>query len=371
MTVDLPVLRTSERAIFKRCPWRWWQEFRMGYRPRGIQADALWLGVGIHIALAAWYQPGKKRGRHPAETFAEWCGSEIAYAKTYLDETFDDAVWYDAKELGIAMLDGYVEHYGKDQQWHVIATEQPFAVKLFRLGEPVAIFKSRWDGVVRSLVDGRIYLVEHKTASQIMLPYLEMDDQGGSYWAVASQVLRAKGILKPKEDIAGIIYNFLRKAMPDERPQNGQGLYLNKPTKEHYVAALIGVDGWTEDRLRKLKVDDLDSVAAANYLVVEGDISKSQPPPRYVREIIERSRIEQRTQLDRIADEVTVMNAVRDGTIPLTKTPTKDCPRCPFWMPCQLHERGSLHAFQEVLQADYIQEDPYLDDQKSAATTGA
>jgi hypothetical protein len=40
---DLPILRTSERSAFKRCMFRWWLEFRMGYRPRAVQADALWL----------------------------------------------------------------------------------------------------------------------------------------------------------------------------------------------------------------------------------------------------------------------------------------------------------------------------------------
>ena len=29
----VPTLRTSERATFKRCAWKWLQEFRYGYRP--------------------------------------------------------------------------------------------------------------------------------------------------------------------------------------------------------------------------------------------------------------------------------------------------------------------------------------------------
>jgi len=298
----------------------------MGYKPRGKQADALWFGIGVHEALAQWYDKGTKRGIHPADYFESWAGIEINFAKTYLDETFDEPVWVDAKELGTAMLEEYVDYYGEDPQWDVIATEQQFKVRILDKGKPVAYFTSRWDGVARDREDGLIYLLEHKTAAQIVTAYLELDDQGGSYWAVASQLLRSAGILKPDEHIAGIIYNFLRKSMPDDRPQNEEGLYLNK----------------------------------------DGGVSKRQPPQSFKREPVERSPLEQATQIQRIADEVAVMNAVRAKTIPVTKTPTKDCPRCPFWIPCNLHERGNQHAFHEVMKANYRQEDPYKDMRKSA-----
>jgi hypothetical protein len=322
---NLPILRTSERGAFKRCAFRWWLEFRMGYRSRAVQADALWFGTGVHEALAEFYLKGQRRGPHPADTFEKWAGEEIAFAKTYLDETFDEPVWVDATELGIAMLEEYIDYYGRDEQWDVISTEQPFRVRITHEGTPVAYFTSRWDGVVRSREDGLIYLLEHKTAAQIVTAYLELDDQGGSYWAVASQLLRNAGVLKPGENIAGIIYNFLRKAMPDEREQNDEGLRLNK----------------------------------------DGKVSKRQPPKAFVRHPIERSPKEQATQIQRIADEVVVMNAVRNGTIPLTKTPTKDCPRCPFWVPCTLHERGSDN-YKTVLRNNYRQIDPYKDTRKSA-----
>jgi len=323
---NLPILRTSERGAFKRCAFRWWLEYRNGYRQRSPQADALWFGIGVHEALAQWYQKGKRRGEHPADYWERWCGDEIAFAKTYFDETFDEPIWVDATELGISMLDEYINYYGRDSDWEIISIEQPFKVRIMRDGTPIAFFSSRWDGVLRYLVDGKIYLLENKTAAQISTAYLELDDQAGSYWAVASQLLRTKGILKPGEHIEGIIYNFLRKAKFDERPQDEEGQRLNK----------------------------------------DGSVSKKQPPPLFVREIKERSPKEQATQLARIADEVAVMNAVRKGTIPITKTPTKDCPRCPFWIPCTLHERGSADAYKAVLKNNFRQIDPYEDMRKSA-----
>ena len=325
-TATLPILRTSERSSFRRCPQQWWWAYREGWTPKIKQADARWFGIGIHLALEKWYLKGKKRGPHPAKTFDLWAGDEIGYAKTWLGDNYDEPVWEDMHDLGVAMLEEYVRYWGRDPQWNVIATERPFSVKLVRNKKPVAVFRSRWDGVVRNLNDGRLYLLETKTASQISTSYLALDDQAGSYWAVASRVLRADGTLRPDENIAGIIYNFLKKIMPDDRPQNEGGAYLNK----------------------------------------DGTISKRQPKPAFVREIVERGPAEQFTQMRRLTDEVAVMNAVRDGTIPLTKNTNRDCTWCDFFAACQLHERGSDNWL-TVMKADHKQADPYEDTRKSAA----
>jgi PD-(D/E)XK nuclease superfamily len=325
----LPVVHTSTRTALKRCPWRWWMTYEEGYRPKFAQADALWLGIGVHEALAQWYLPGKRRGTHPAKYFAQWAGDEIAYVKSWLDEQYEEAVWLDARDLGVAMLEGYIDRYGRDPQWQVIAVERPFSVRITDKKRPVAIFRSRWDMVFRNLQDRKIYLGEHKTANQIVTEYLENDDQGGSYWAVAGSVLRAEGVLKDGEEIAGIIYNFLRKSMPDERPENAEGLKLNK----------------------------------------DETVSKKQPAVRYLRHPVMRSRPEQHTQLQHIADEVALMNAYRSGALNLTKTPTKDCVRCPLRIPCVLHERG-LPSFADEMKAHFVKGDPYGEegtDYKSAA----
>jgi len=376
VTLDLPVLRTSERSCFKRCPWRWEKEYRYGYKPKpSRQADSLWFGIGVHEALAPWYGKGLRRGPHPADTFEQWAGDEIRYAKTWLDDNYEDAVWEDALELGIAMLEQYIDLYGKDSQWQIISTERPFAIRINRRGKAIAIFKSRWDGVLRDRATGKVYLLEHKTASQIVLSYLPLDDQAGSYLAVASHVLHAEGVLKPDEEIEGIIYNFLRKVMPDTRPQDEHGYYTNKPTKEHFVDALLAAGIRTVEQsspksgpveTERAKLADLETAAGFAQIPVLGEVSKVQPPPPFVRELVQRGPREHVTQLERIAEEVVVMNAMRNGKLPVYKTPTKDCVRCPFFEPCQLHEQGH-NSYKALLKADFVQEDPYADYKSAAA----
>jgi Zierdtviridae exonuclease len=321
MADDIPFLRTSERGAFHRCWQQWWWAFREGLTPKGKQADARWFGVGVHIALAEWYQRGTRRGPHPADTFEEWVGDEIAYVKTWLGSDYEESAWVDAAELGISMLTGYVDHYGRDDQWEIISIEQPFKVRITREGKPVAIFSSRWDGVIRDRRTRKVLLLENKTASQVVTRHLEGDNQALSYLAVANQVLRAKKVLKPGDEIGGIQYNFLRKAMADERPVNEQGYSLNK----------------------------------------DGSVSKNQPTPRFVRpDPIMRSQAEMRAQLDRMADEVGIMNQIKAGTLPLTISRTRDCPYCDFWDMCILRECGG-DGWKEIRKASYTVNDPYVD----------
>lgn len=301
----------------------------MGLVPRGETVDALWFGIGVHEALAHWYQPGLKRGRHPAAYFDEWCGEEEREIRASYSERdkewYDEPKFEDARELGVAMLEEYVNKYGKDDHWDVIAIEQQFKVRIIWRGQPIGEFWSTFDGVYRDLRDGRIKLMEHKTAAQIALAYLELDDQGGSYWAVAGAVLRAQGVLKPKEQIKEITYNFLRKSRPDERPKNEAGQSLN----------------------------------------LDGSVSKKQPAIAFVREPVERTSAENQIQMERLADEVAVMRAIREGVIPVTKSTTRDCPSCEFFLMCKAHERGG-DGWEHIMQADYVQQNPYQRYEKSA-----
>ena len=324
MADNLPIVTTSSRSLFKRCPQAWWWRYIDGLKDKGESPDALWFGIGVHEALAAWYLMGKKRGPHPAETFQDWIGDEIRFIRAAMAERetewYDEPKYEEAGQLGVSMLESYIEKYGKDPSWDVISIETPFKVKLTSHGRAVARFMSTWDGVYRDLTDGQIYLMEHKTASSINTAYLELDDQGGSYWAVASNVLRFRGVLKPGESIAGITYNFLRKSMKDDRPTDDSGLSLNK----------------------------------------DGTVSKRQPVPSFVRHIVERSPSETKSQLHRFADEVVVMNGMIGGEIPVTKTATKMCPNtCEFWDMCILHERGNERAVTEVKRSSFVTVDPF------------
>jgi hypothetical protein len=345
----IPIIRNSERRTKKRCEWRWRQAWREGLVPKGAPATPLWFGTGIHECLAQWYQPGLKRGIHPADFWLDWMGAEEKYIRTSPtgSDNYDDDEYADAKDLGEAMLVGYIEKYGADENWDVIGTEEPFQVDIpYPVGfagrddgirgdlptdengdvDYLAIYAGTFDGVYRDLTDDTIWLMEHKTAKTISTRHLPLDDQAGSYWAVASKILQARGVLQKGDYIKGIMYNFLRKAFPDQRPTNDAGQYLNK----------------------------------------DGAVSKSQPSPLFLREPVDRDRRERATQLRRIQDEAIEMEDARRKPDRIIKNPTTDCSwDCAFYDLCLLHEKGD-QSWVDYRDAMFEVRDPYADHRKSA-----
>lgn len=332
--MPVPLLRTSERVAFKRCPQRWWWSYREGLRPIGQPSNPLWFGTGWHLALALWYKPGKKRGVDPRETWKKYCEDEIRFVKSNATTWEGDkaetkvAEYTEATELGLGMFDGYLERFGNDDSWDVLAPEQTFQVLIPDPANPkqaLIEYDGTFDGAYIDEDDGRLKLMEHKTAAAISTKHLSLDDQAGSYWAIATNVLRHQGLIRPKQTLAGITYNFARKAKPDPRPMNADGLYLNK----------------------------------------DGSVSKTQGSPRFVREFITRTAQERRTQIQRIQNEALAMEAFREGDLPLYKNPTKDCSwDCDFFDMCELQESSS--DWEDFRDAMFRVEDPYKDHRKAA-----
>jgi hypothetical protein len=224
-----------------------------------------------------------------------------------------------------------VKHYGKDPELETVAIEQPFQIEIYdgrtKGGSPLAYFAGTFDGVLYDHEDGHYYLWEHKTAASISTAFLQLDSQAGGYFAVADYVLRSLGLLEASEAIEGVLYNYLRKAVPDLRPRNAEGRYLNK----------------------------------------NGEVSARQPQAEFHREVVERNPGEVQSQLRRLRDEVTVMNGIRAGKIPLLKNTSWNCPRCPFFDLCVLDEKGNQRAVREYKKSSFIVTDPYADHRKSAS----
>lgn len=375
---EVPKFRTSERKDFKRCQQRWWWSWREGLRAKGLSAPPLWFGTGIHLALALWYcGPGKKRGPHPAETWQAYCGSELEYMRTQRLTDEQEVYYIDAQELGTVMMNGYVEKYGRDEHKLIIQPEQTFSILIpwtdrqavYEVADrmvAMAEYVGTYDGVWRDYNSGQLWLDEHKTAKAIFTKHLSMDDQGGGYWATAARALAKQGLITQGEPLRGIEYNFLRKALPDDRPKNADGYYTNLPTKAHFVAALssAGLVSLNGKGLDKWPLAALKAEAEKEGLVVLGEVSKTQESPLFHREKVHRTSAERNQQLLRIQNEAVQMQVFRDGLLPLTKTPTRDCSwDCSHFSMCELQDRGG--NWEDFKELNYNVADPYADHRKS------
>lgn len=377
-TDNIVHIRNSERGTLDRCPQQWWWSWRDGLRAKET-AKPLWFGTAIHEALAHYYGPGKKRRKDFIDKFRESADMEAEYMRINVGG-LDEDQYVEAKTLGESMLTEYVAEYGRDKDWDVIATEQSFEVSIPYVGKagfrsPIVdhilknygdffILNGTFDGVYRDKADGRVKLMEHKTAASISVGHLPMDNQAGTYWMVAQTVGRAQGWLGKSENISAITYNFLRKSLPDPRPRDDDGYCTNKPLKDHYIAVLEPL-GLLPALKKDQTLSNMAAIAGAEDLTVLGDRSKTQPPLLFERHTIRKNPRMRRAQLERLQAEVLRMHSYVDGWLPLTKEPDRTtCSWCPFKEMCELHE--SSGGWVEFRDSMFRATDPYEDHRKSA-----
>lgn len=389
---DLPLLRQSERGAFKRCNWAWYQEYVKGQRPiSSLGMEAADFGTLFHICMAEYYLPGTVRGPHPAETWERVAKDKVAAVKT-TEYTDDETVvkWEDFYELGLELADAYVERYQGDPHWHVLDAERRFDVvipdvrhkpmvseKGRRGFRPIVVLVGTFDLCVRDLNTDEVKMVDHKTVGQIYTNHLVLDEQASTYISVGTTALRHQGLIGPKDSIRGMEYNFIKRSKLDDRPRDENGLARNKPVKRHYEAAFEDLAiadlenvGIRWDRVGSHKVAELEDAAQQlrerNILTgpIYGDISKDQDGDNFMRYWVPRTYKERQRQIVRISEEARVMDDIRQGRLPVLKTPQRDCTWCKFFDLCELDESGGdTEYFEETTMKKH---DPYADHRDAA-----
>lgn len=317
------LLRTSERMTYKRCRWQWDRAYNDMLVGRSTPAQVF--GDLVHQSLAAYYRPGLKRGPHPARTFIRIYEEKVGDEVLKIRDTDEDA--QEMLDLGVAVLEHYVEEYGKDRDIRIIAPEMPFAVKLVDLGGKPFFYVGRMDALAQWMETKEFGILEHKTAASITDEHLPLDEQASSYWAFVPwwiRRLQKRGLLDRRNRLPMdmILFNFLRKAKKDDRPRNDAGHFLNK----------------------------------------DGSVSKRQPPPYFHRVPVYRDEADGKRVLYRIRSEAWEMRMAREGKVPIYKNPQwgypdRHCEACPFRDPCELHETGS--DWRGFIRASMTTENPY------------
>lgn len=319
MTSGRILVRTSERQAFLTCRQKWEWAYVERLKPPAVDTKLLF-GDLIHQSLAKYYKRGRKRGPHPTITFEKLCEQ--------LSDEQDTKLWgdegiLDLADLGVDMLDRYVEHWQEqDKEYSIISSEQTFQLPIGRMNGFKVYYVGTIDGVWRHLPSGKIRFAEHKTTASISDSALPMDEQVGAYWTYGPRWLRLKGILKTDEKLDGIIYNWLRKAIkPDDGQWDRQGHRLNK----------------------------------------DGSISKRQPPPYFARKNTFRGEVEASRVKKRVRQEITDMLEARGNPDKIYKNPgpsfMSNCKFCSFRDMCELHETGN--DWEAFKKAAFVVWDPY------------
>ena len=385
---ELPLLRQSERAAFKRCQWAWYQSYVLGLQPIiEKHMELAEFGTLVHVCLAEYYLPGKQRGPHPAETWQRVAGEVRTKVRT--EASNDDelvAKWEDFYTLGTELLVAYELRYQGDPHWDVIDAERRFSVlipdvrvprlksaKGRRVYTPIVRLVGTIDLCFRDLnqEDNKhrplIKMVDHKTMTRIETAHLTLDEQPSTYIAVGTHALQAQGLIEKDQVIAGMEWNIIKRAKLDTRPRDERGMARNKPQKRHYIDALVetGVRGNAEaEALMKLKIDELQGICDDNGVVAYGDVSADQSGQNFLRYFVPRTAKERQRQIVRISEEARVMGDVRTGRLPVLKTPTHQCPYCKYFDLCELDEGGGDVDY--FIETTMKKHDPYADHREDA-----
>lgn len=364
------LLRNSERQTFKRCRHQW--EWSFGKRREPVHPSlALSFGDMIHIALAAYYIPGTTRGEHPANTFTKLYAEREEHLRAtgwYEDDEEGGRDWQDAGELGVRMLEGYVEEWSaRDEEYEVLSSEQTFQLRLrtpaFRAAphlKPRREFfwiVGTFDGVWRHLPSGDILFPEHKTTKAINTDAQPMDEQAGTYWTYGPKWLRTQQIIGDDESLQYILYNYLRKSAPDpDGHYDDLGRKLNKPKKDALLAEFGRMGKVPKSKL----VDDMIEELGERAWQL-GEVSKVQPAPYFDRTPAYRDRTDRERMHARILEEYMEMRMVEEGFLFAYKNPgpqhMPNCRGCPFRDPCELHETGN--DWEEMYDSITQPWDPY------------
>lgn len=260
----------------------------------------------------------------------------------------EDDEWHTYRELGEAMLVGYVDHFKEqDREYLVLAVEQRFSTPIrIPPNEPAlvapspSIYVGTFDRILYHLPSRRLLFGDYKTTKTdpTKNAHLSLDEQAGAYFALgpdwlaheAPEALRKRIVEKAAHLPAahrraveefrfdGILYDFLKKALPDDRPVNDDGYALN----------------------------------------VNGTVSKRQPGPLFGREMVYRDAGDRRRVLRRIYEDAKEIGKMRRGELAIKKSPDRFiCIGCQFIDMCELHEsEADWEAFRDGMYEDW---DPY------------
>jgi len=200
--------------VLCRRKWDFGSTLRQG-RGRSFPPEPLILGLGVHEGLDYGYRNSVGTGKpmrfvfdDAKDRFDKWLSGRIAkiIARTGPLIPAEEDNMAKLRQLGLTML----KHYelwspNVDYPYTLLSTEESFKVPIPGLD---AVYAGRFDGRVRHLRSGKIYIFEFKTAKSL-------GNMSGTFRGIQpTAYMWAAGQLYPPTP-SGVLYRCLRKRIPD------------------------------------------------------------------------------------------------------------------------------------------------------------
>ena len=329
------VIRTSDRAAFRRCrrKWGWSSHLRHNLGSRESRSP-LWTGSGVHFALEDFH--GYNHYGSPAQAFKEFL---LAWRKMPGLEL--PMYWEQDTELATAMMDYYsdewlqnrdplITYYEDDKPQVEVSFKIPIPIHLIQFplemayGADVEVFYTGTFDRISIDEHGRLWIVEYKTAKVYQQFHFDTDAQINAYmWA-------AKALYN--KPIAGVVYQQHRKVIPEGPATLATGKISTRKqmitSRPLYKKALV--DLYTSiDRAPNKNVVYLNELAA----------KENEYQDAYVRrDLVERNQSQIESEGVKILLE---LEEILNPNAPLYPNPTKDCNwECDFSDACVAMDDG-------------------------------
>lgn len=241
---SLPLVTNSQLRSFRRCKLQAHYAYELGYRAAN-EVEALRFGTLLHLGLEAWWRT----------LWAEQLGmAKQTPLEAAIDALVGAADEFELVRAGV-LLQGYDARWAAAaEELEVLAVEVEFRAPLINPATGAAsrtfAVGGKLDAIVRSRVDGLVYIVEHKSSSEDIgagsayWERLQLDTQISIYFAGA----RILGF-----EPAGCIYDVIGK--PRLSPLKATPIESRKFTKDGRLYANQRAADETPDEFRQRLVE--------------------------------------------------------------------------------------------------------------------
>lgn len=207
-------VRNSETSVWRECLLKWYFSYYLGFLTKSINPN-FWLGTLVHEALSEWYLGNVENPEHYFWWLAEMSiEQERGFSIEVDGKDFDMNQLEELEkfqELGVVMIEGYVEWAEENDDFDVIDTEVAYYIDLETHDGETFTFVGRFDLLAEN--SEGIWVRDFKTAKDFRaIATVSQDPQFRRYpWMVATAHPEWAG------DVRGSVWVGLRKIIPSER----------------------------------------------------------------------------------------------------------------------------------------------------------
>lgn len=331
-------IHVSDILAFKRCrrQWDWSSRLRNNLETKRPYSAFL-IGSAVHYCLENIYKGDEdvhnSLKRYVADHHPNFSGMPSLWQNGMIDDI----------DLARSIADHYLkwskDYTGpfKDSDFEFLEQEKEFSVPLSLNGVTSQdhVLGGRFDGIVRSRKDGKLYIWEIKTTRSIQerLRSIPFEEQATFYTLAAKELY--------KEEIGGVVYTFLRKKEPTTPQVLKNGfLSLDKRMDTTYM--------WYRHCLEEHhKGEDIDNLIRGYYRLFLTNLYQKENA--FIKRFcIQRNDHELKLGLQDIWN---VAHEMTNSNTAIYMHGGSHCQYCIFRDPCYMKNTG--HAYKTVLEAEY------------------